>query len=292
MAKLALKSKKTADQTPAEEVVTVEAAPDASFMEEKGTKLTKKISIARKEEKKETPEAAKSEKAVEKSEAKEEKKAPTGKTKPRGKKYQEAVAKAEVDAQTTYKVAEAISKAQAGSYSKFPGTLEVHINTNMKNIRGLASLPHATGKKLTILAFGKGAEESGADLVGTEETVEEILKGKLNFDVIVTSPDFMPKLAKAARILGPRGMMPNPKNGTISDNLLKAVTDIQSGKVEYRTEPNGMVIHMGIGKVDQDVTEIVNNIKVLYNTIGKSKVKKMTLAATMGPGVRVDLSSI
>ena len=251
-------------------------------MEEKGTKLTKKISVIRKPAEKKEEKAVAAPKAV----------AKAAKIKPRSVKYKAALEAAGSDSQLKYKVAEAVAMAQKGSYSKFSGTLEAHINTNMKSIRGLISLPFATGRKLTILAFGKAAEESGADLVGTEEIIEEMAKGKFNFDVLLTTAEWMPKLAKAAKVLGPKGLMPNPKSGTITDDLKKAVAEIQSGKVEYRTEANGQVIHVSIGKVDQSVDEIVSNIKVLYNTIGKSKINKITLAPTMGPGVKVELSSI
>lgn len=290
MAKIALKKK---DQVE-EPAVEVTEAPDASFMEEKGTKLTKKISISRKSAEEKTAPEAEIAKETPKEEKKEaaKKTAPAGKEKPRSVKYKAAAEAAAIDKDLIYKVAEAVEMAQKGSYSKFPGTVEAHINTNVKNIRGLVSLPHAAGRKLTVLAFGKDAEDSGADMVGTEETIEEISKGKLGFDVLVTTAEWMPKLAKAAKILGPRGMMPNPKSGTITDDLKKAVTEIQSGKVEYRTEANGQVIHVSIGKVTQPVEEIVSNIKVLYNIIGKSRIKKITLAPTMGPGVKVELSSI
>lgn len=212
------------------------------------------------------------------------------KAKVRGKKYQEALKT--VDRTQFYSLLEAIKLAQQAGYSKFPGTLEAHINTLAKNLRGLASLPHMSGKKLTILAFGKGADNSGADIVGTEETIAEIDKGKVNFDVVVTTPEWMPKLAKVARILGPRGLMPNPKSGTITDNLAKVITDLKQGKTEYKTEPNGQVIHLAIGKTNQPVEEVAANIKVLTNTVGKSRIKKVTLASTMGPGVKVNLSSI
>ncbi len=292
MAKIALKSKKEEKEPSTEDLrpqaVVEEAAVDTSFMEDQGTKLTKKISISRKEA---APVASAKE---EKKEApiKEEKKAVAAKTKvkPRGKKYLEVAEK--VDRGMKYKALEAVELAQQTSYSKFTGAVEVHINTAAKNIRGLASLPFASGKKLTIVAFGKGAEESGADIVGTDEVLEEVMKSKINFDVMVTSPEWMPKLAKAARVLGPRGLMPSPKNGTISNDLAKTVAEIQSGKVEYKTEPNGQVIHMSVGKVDQSAEEIVNNLKALYNVLGKSRVKKMTVAATMGPGVKVDLASL
>lgn len=205
-------------------------------------------------------------------------------------KYQEAAA--QVEKTREYPIKEAIELAQKSSYSKFPGTIELHMNTTVKNIRGLVTLPFVSGKSLTVLAFGKGAAEAGADIVGTDETITEIEKGKINFDVIVTTPEWMPKLARVARILGPKGLMPNPKSGTITENLSRAVADLKGGKTEYRTEANGQVIHLGVGKVDQPVEEIAANIKALYIIVGKSKVKKATLAPTMGPGVKINLSSI
>lgn len=213
-----------------------------------------------------------------------------GKPKQRGKKYQEARGKVEVSKR--YPVAEAVKLTQEVSYSKFPGTIEAHINTATKNIRGLVSLPFLAGKKLTILAFGQDADKSGADIVGTEETIKDIEAGKINFDVVVTTPAWMPKLAKAAKILGPRGLMPNPKSGTITEKLAKAVSDLQAGKVEYKTEKDGQVIHLPVGKVNQNPEEVAANIKTLVGTIGKTKIKKVTLSPTMGPGVRIDLGSI
>ena len=223
------------------------------------------------------------------------KKAVKTKVKPRGKKYLEAVK--DVDKHQKYELKEAVDMIQKRSYTKFPGTVEIHINTNVKNIRGLISLPFASGKKLTILAFGKGAEDSGADIVGNDAILETVVKGKVEadgkkFDVVITTSEWMPKLAKAARVLGPRGMMPNPKNGTILDDLKKSVGEVQGGKVEYKSESNGQVIHLGIGKVTQPVEEITANVKMLYSTIGKSKIRKIVLSPTMGPGVKVDLASI
>lgn len=214
-------------------------------------------------------------------------------TKQRSKKYQ--TAHTQIDANQKYNLTEAVKLAKEGSYSKFPGTLEVHINTSAKNLRGLAALPFAAGKKIRILAFGKGAEEAGADVVGSDEIIAQIEKGNMNkvgFDIVVTSPEWMPKLARAAKILGPRGLMPNPKNGTITENLSKAVADLQQGKVEYKTQANSQVIHLGVGKTTQPDEEIIANIKALHMAIGKSRVKKMTISPTMGPGVRVDLQSI
>lgn len=208
----------------------------------------------------------------------------------RGKKYQEAVAK--INRSQKYHLNEAIKLAQEVSYSKFTGTIEAHINTSAKSLRGLVTLPYMAGKKLTILAFGKDADKSGSDTVGSDETISEIEKGKIHFDVVITTPEWMPKLARVAKILGPRGLMPNPKNGTITDNLTKAVSELQAGKTEYKTEGQAPVIHLAVGKAGQPEPEISANIKALYNTVGKSRIKKITLSPTMGPGIKVDLGSI
>lgn len=229
--------------------------------------------------------------AVEKSEAKKEVKSSEGKPqKVRSKKYQQA--KEAIEKNKKYPLTEAVKLSQEHSYTKFPATVEAHINTKTKNIRGLVTLPFVSGKKLTILAFGKNAEEAGADIIGTEETIAEIEKGKINFDVLVTTPEWMPKLAKAAKVLGPRSLMPNPKSGTITENLSKTIAELQQGKTEYKTESNGQVIHLAVGKVNQPAEEVAANIKVLYNTIGKSKITQIILSPTMGPGVKVDLGTI
>lgn len=223
-------------------------------------------------------------KKVSKTEAKKESKVT------HGKKYQEMREK--VERNKPYAVAAAVDLAKEVSYSKFDGTIEIHVNTAVKNIRGLVSLPYASGKSLTIIAFGKGADESGADIVGDDAKLADIAKGKINFDVIVTDPTWMPKLAGAAKVLGPKGMMPNPKNGTIATDLKKAVAEIKSGKVEYKTERNGQVIHLSVGKVSQASEEITQNVKLLLGTIGKTKIKQAVLTPTMGPSVKIDISSI
>lgn len=218
------------------------------------------------------------------------KKAKKGQIKFRSKKYKQAVENVEKNQRLP--AMEAVIKAQSGSYSKFEGTIETHINTNSKNLRGLLNMPFARGKKLRILAFGSDAEKSGAELIRTDEKITEIEKGKIDFDIMVTTPQWMPKLAKTAKILGPRGLMPNPKNGTISENLEKTVAELQGGKTEYKTEANGQVIHLSVGKVSQKPEEIIANLKVIYNTIGRSKIQKISLSPTMGPSVKVDLSTL
>lgn len=213
-----------------------------------------------------------------------------GKTKYRSKKYREAAEK--IEKSKNYALAEAIEKAKESSYSKFDGSLELHLNTSVKNVRGLVSLPFASGKKLKILAFGKGAQESGADVTGDDAKLSDIIKGKTEFDVVVTTAEWMPKLARAAKVLGPRGLMPSPKNGTITEDLKKAVSEIQSGKVEYKTQKDSQVIHLSVGKVSQDSDQILQNTKILFNAIGKTKVKKLVISPSMGLGVKVDLASI
>ncbi|HLC88181.1 MAG TPA: hypothetical protein VJG66_03970 [Patescibacteria group bacterium] len=213
-----------------------------------------------------------------------------GKAKYRSVKYKAAAEK--VEKSKKYPLTEAIEAAKNSSYSKFDGSLELHINTNVKNARGLVSLPYASGKKLKVLAFGKGAEDSGADIIGDDAKLNEIIRGVTAFDVIVTTAEWMPKLARAAKVLGPRGLMPSPKSGTITTDLKKAVTEIQSGKVEYKTQKDSKVIHLSVGKVSQNPDEIAANIKILFNAIGKTKVKKAVISPSMGMGVKVDLQSI
>lgn len=218
--------------------------------------------------------------------------------KSRGKKYQEI--SQDLDRSKTYLINEAVEMVKKLSYTKFTGTLEIHINTISAGIRGLVSLPFVSGKKLQILAFppsSKTHEGQAAKLkeegvtIGDDSTIEEINKGKVNFDLIITTPEWMPKLAKVAKILGPRGLMPNPKNGTITDDLKKAVESFQSGKIEYKTEQKAPVIHLGLGKLDQPTEQLQANIKTLLQTLGKTRVKKVTLSPTMGPSVKVDLAS-
>lgn len=216
----------------------------------------------------------------------------SSKAKPRSKKYQQVLNN--LDKSKTYPLLEAIDLVKTLNYAKFNSTLEAHINTVQTGIRGLVSLPFAAGKKLRILAFGPSSTnlEGQGVTVGNDETIEQISKGKVNFDLILTTPEWMPKLTKVARILGPKGLMPNPKNGTITDDLKKAVESFQAGKTEYKTEPKAPVIHLGLGKLDQPSEQLSANVKTLLQTIGKTRVKKVTLSPTMGPSVKVDLSGL
>ncbi len=214
-----------------------------------------------------------------------------GKAKPRSKKYQELTR--DLDRSKTYPLSEAVDMVKKMSYSKFNATLDAHINTAQTGIRGLVSLPYASGKQLRILAFGpsKTPQKEGV-IFGSDEAIEELNKGKVNFDLVITTPEWMPKLAKVARILGPRGLMPNPKNGTITDDINKAIEGFQAGKTEYKTEAKAPIIHIALGKIDQPTEELSANIKMLIQTVGKTRIKKISLSPTMGPSVKADLASI
>src|SRR3989344_4394481 len=224
-----------------------------------------------------------------------------GKAKPKSKKYQESIKSLEdklksEDAdenysykQTSYKLPDAIDMVKKLSYSKFTGTLEAHINTFATGLRGFLQLPFASGHKIRILAFGEGAKDSGADILGDDRTLDEISKGKIDFDLVVTTPDWMPKLAKVAKNLRPRGLMPNPKNGTITNDLKKTVQSYMEGKTEYKTESKAPIIHLGVGKLDQPNEELEANVKTLVQTLGKTRIKKITLSPTMGASVKIDL---
>lgn len=215
-----------------------------------------------------------------------------GKAKPRSKKYLEATK--DLDKTKTYSLTEAVELVKKLSYVKFNANLDAHINTAQTGIRGLVSLPFAQGRKLRIICFGPSNPELDGVVFGTDSNIEEINKGKVDFDLMIATPQWMPKLAKVARILGPRGLMPNPKNGTIvsnEDGLRKAVEGFQAGKTEYKTESKAPVIHIAMGKIEQPTEELVANIKTLLALLGKTKIKKVSLAATMGPSVKVDLSS-
>jgi large subunit ribosomal protein L1 len=270
------------DDNKVEETPAEEAKPERKKIlgANRGEKILGTNKEAKAEKKAETPKA----------EAKKEEKAAENTKPTHSKKYLEVQGK--VERNKNYPVAEAVTLAKETNYTKFDGTLEIHINSNIKNLRGLVSLPFASGKKLRIIAFGKGAEDSGADIIGDDNSIKEIEKSRINFDVIVTTPEWMPRLARFAKILGPKGMMPNPKNGTVTDDLKKAVTELQSGKVEYKTEKVGGVMHLSLGKLSQPNEELEQNLKTLLTSIGKSKIKKAVISGTMSPGIRLDVSSI
>lgn len=203
-------------------------------------------------------------------------------SKKRSKKYLED--SKDLDRSKFYSLQEALDMVKKMSYSKFNGTLEAHIATLQTGLRGFLQLPYASGKKLRILTFE-----------GDDSVIEQISKNKIDFDILITTPEWMPKLTKLAKILGPKGLMPNPKNGTIAsgeDGIKKAVASFQTGKTEYKTEAKTPIIHIALGKLSQPVEELEANVKILLQTIGKTKIKKVVLSPTMGAGIKLELASV
>jgi len=223
----------------------------------------------------------------------------------RGKKYVEAAKL--VEAQKLYEVNEAIELAQKTSITKFDSMVEAHIRLGVdsrhadQQVRGAVVLPHGTGRDVRVLVFAKGdkateAEQAGADFVGAEELVTKIQSENwFEFDVVVATPDMMSVVGRIGRVLGPKGLMPNPKAGTVTADVSKAIADIKAGKIEYRLDKTN-IIHVPIGKVSFGTEKLTENFQVLMGAVIKAKpsaakgtyLKSITLASTMGPGVKVN----
>ncbi|MED3789832.1 50S ribosomal protein L1 [Peribacillus frigoritolerans] len=225
----------------------------------------------------------------------------------KGKKYLEAAKLVEVS--KAYAVTEAIEVAKKANFAKFDATVEVAFRLGVdpkkadQQIRGAVVLPNGTGKTQRVLVFAKGekakeAEAAGADYVGESDYINKIQQGWFEFDVIVATPDMMGEVGKLGRVLGPKGLMPNPKTGTVTFDVTKAVNEIKAGKVEYRVDKAGN-IHAPIGKVSFEDAKLVENFTTIYDTLLKVKpaaakgtyMKNVSVTTTMGPGVKVDPSS-
>lgn len=221
----------------------------------------------------------------------------------RSRKYQAALEK--FDQNASYSIEEAVKLAKETSTVNFDASVEVAfrlgIDTrkNDQQIRGAIVLPHGTGKSQRVLVFAKGekakeAEAAGADFVG-EDYIKKINEGWFDFDVIVATPDMMGEVGKLGRVLGPKGLMPNPKTGTVTMDVTKAVEEIKAGKVEYRAEKSG-IVHAAIGKVSFDEDKLVENFKTIHDALAKAKpasskgvyFKTTAVSSTMGPGIKVD----
>ena len=219
-------------------------------------------------------------------------------------------AEEQIDRMSSYPLGEAVSLMKKASYAKFDESVDLSINLGVdprhadQNIRVTTGLPNGTGKSVKILVITneskfKEAEDAGADYVGHKEYLEKIKTGWGEVDKIVATPDMMGELGKLGKILGPKGLMPNPKSGTVTNEIGDAVKELKAGKVELRVEKTG-IIHVSCGKVSFDTDAIVENIKAIYSTIMKARppavkgqyLKKMTISSTMGPGIKVDYSSI
>lgn len=205
--------------------------------------------------------------------------------KDRGKRYKETAKL--VEKSRHYSLAEAIALVKKTSLSRFDGSVEVHISTVEKGLSGSVKLPHGTGKQTRVAI---------ADPSAGPEQVEALLKkiesGMIDFDVLVATPAAMPLLAKFARILGPRGLMPNPKAGTITEEPEKVAEKFKAGEMRFKTEVQAPLIHLTIGKVSFPEKDLEENLKTLIGAIGPSKIQKLTLSSTMGPGIKVDLTTV
>lgn len=226
----------------------------------------------------------------------------------KGKKHVEALKL--VDRTNRYSIQEAVELMKKTNYVKFDATVEVSFRLNLdprkaeQNLRGALVLPHGTGKVARVVVIAQGekakeAEAAGADFVGDDELINKIAGGWFEFDVMVATPDMMAKLGRHGRLLGPRGLMPNPKTGTVTTDVTNAVKEIKAGKVEYRVDRFGN-IQAAVGKVSFTDEQLIENIKAVAATIIRIKpatvkgvyVQNVTITSTMGPGIRVDLDSL
>ena len=221
-----------------------------------------------------------------------------------GKRYRELYER--VDREREYAPVEAVGLVKDMQSSKFPETVECHVRTGLnvrhadEQLRGTIALPHGLGKDVSIAVFAKGdaarqAEEAGADVVGDEDLAQRVQDGFSDFDVAIATPDLMPVVGRLGRILGPQGKMPNPKVGTVTTDVAQAVSESKAGKVEYRTDRSA-IVHLSIGKTDFESRALLENYAALIDELQRAKpaaakgryLRTITLATTMGPGVRVD----
>jgi len=220
------------------------------------------------------------------------------------------VIREKVDVTKEYEINEAVALLKELATAKFVESVDVAVNLGIdarksdQNVRGATVLPHGTGREVRVAVFTQGAnadaaKEAGADLVGMEELAEQVKKGEMNFDVVVASPDAMRVVGQLGQILGPRGLMPNPKTGTVTPNVAEAVKNAKAGQVRYRNDKNG-IIHTTIGKVDFDANQLQENLEALIVALKKAKpsqakgtyLKKVSISTTMGAGVAVDQATL
>ncbi|WP_082806292.1 50S ribosomal protein L1 [Marichromatium gracile] len=215
-----------------------------------------------------------------------------------------------IDRNKTYGLGEALSMLKDRSKTKFDESIELAINLGVdprhadQMVRGACVLPNGTGKTVRVAVFARDAKAeeakvAGADIVGAEDLVAEIQGGTINFDTVIATPDMMPLVGRLGKVLGPRGMMPNPKVGTVTPDVTKAVKDAKGGAVQFRVEKAG-IIHAGVGKVSFDIAKLEENVKAMVDAVIKAKpsgakgtyLKRVAISSTMGPGIKVELASV
>jgi len=226
----------------------------------------------------------------------------------RGKHIKDAYK--DLDRSRHYPLEEAIKEIKARSFAKFDETFEISMSLGIdprhadQTLRGATTLPHGTGKTVRVAVFARGdkaeqAKAAGADVVGAEDLAEQIQQGQINFDRAIATPDMMPIVGRLGKILGPRGLMPNPKLGTVTNDLEEAIKAAKGGQVQFRAERNGNV-HAGVGKRSFDDAQLAENVRAFVDAINRNKpsgakgtyIKKVALSSTMGPGLRLDVSSL
>lgn len=219
-------------------------------------------------------------------------------------------ANAQFDRDTLYSISDAVAMLQDfAKERKFDETLDIAMNLGIdpkhadQQVRGMISLPNGTGATVRVAVFARDAKadeakKAGADIVGAEDLMDQIKAGQMDFDRVIATPDMMPIVGQLGQILGPKGMMPNPKLGTVTPDVKKAVEDAKGGAIEYRAEKTG-IVHAGVGKISFDAKKLVENVEAFVETIQKARpagakgtfIKKVTLSSTMGPGIKVDIDA-
>lgn len=316
-----------------EQAIAAVASPQSSVLSETQETGDKRLETTSQEAKPLAKAGKRSEKAIKEAEVKKEKeerktkgdttpvddsgeaiikKGPKPVTRPlierRGKKYRE-LAK-QIDFKKLYALSDALELASKTSPSKFDASVEIHARLGVdprqadQNIRSTVSLPHGSGKTVRVAVFAPSdqhaaAKKAGADIIGEDDFLQQLDKELINFDVLITSPQLMPRLSKYARTLGPRGLMPNPKSGTVHADVAKAIKEAKTGKVEYRVDKQG-IVHLAIGKVSFGAVKLQDNAKVFFDSLHGNKpnslkgnyVKTITVTTTQGPGIKIDLSGL
>jgi len=215
-----------------------------------------------------------------------------------------------IDFEKNYNLDEAVDIIQSSSKSKFIETIEIAINLSLNSskseqtVKGAINLPHGTGKNIRVAVIAKDenakkAKDSGADIVGDLDFLKTLEKGEINFDRLIATPDMMPEVGKLGQVLGPKGLMPNPKLGTVTNDVVKAVNDAKKGQIQYKNDKAG-IIHAGIGKANFEKKQLIDNIKAFFTAVMKNKpsgikgsfIKKVSIASTMGLGVKLNVAEL